>query len=83
MHYRSVQLAGYTDNVFTPSFDLMLIKDRANSVMNRLNIDLKALKVTAVKVTIVQGLTIQLVDANTTAKSRALNRRVVATLRAG
>ena len=79
--YKSVELAGYTDNVFTPAFDLLVIKYRANAVMNQLNLDLKKLKVKGVSVTIVPGVTISLVDANTTAKSRALNRRVVATLR--
>ena len=80
--YKSVQLAGYTDNVFTPAFDLLLVQYRANAVMKQLSVDLKKLKVTGVKIVIVPGLTIALVDSNATAKSRAFNRRVVATLRA-
>lgn len=82
-HYRSVSLAGYTDNVFTPAFDLMLIQNRAEVVFRQLSRDLRAMKVSGVRIAIIPGLTIQLVDANTTAKSRALNRRVVATLKAG
>jgi len=81
-HYQSVSLAGYTDNVFTPAFDLMLIQNRAEVVLRQLSSDLRSLKVSSVNISIIPGLTIQLVDANATAKSRALNRRVVATLKA-
>jgi len=82
MGYKSVTLAGYTDNVFTPTFDALLVQNRAYAVELMLNIDLKKLKVKGVNVSVVPGLTVQLVNLNTTVSSRALNRRVVATLRA-
>jgi outer membrane protein OmpA-like peptidoglycan-associated protein len=81
-HYHSVTLAGYTDNVFTPAFNLVLIQNRATVVMNELKKDLKALRVNGVTISIAPGTSFVLVSTNTTAQGRALNRRVVATLRA-
>ena len=81
-HYHVIALAGYTDNVFTPAFNAMLIQSRAQAVAAQLSRDLAALKVTGVTITISLGLSIQLVDSNTTARGRGHNRRVVATLRA-
>jgi outer membrane protein OmpA-like peptidoglycan-associated protein len=79
--YHQVQLAGFTDNVFTPAFNALVIQLRAAAVQRQLLADLAALKVTGVSVTIVPGATITLVSANSTPQSRALNRRVVATLK--
>ena len=81
-HYRSVTLEGFTDNVFTPALDAVLVQSRAEAVDVQLAADFAALKIHGVKVIVVQGVAIQLVSLNTTAKSRALNRRVIATLRA-
>ena len=82
LRYHSVTLAGYTDNVFTPALDAVLIQSRAEAVKVQLAADFAALRVRGVQVSVVQGLSIQLVSLNATVKSRALNRRVVATLRA-
>ncbi len=81
-HYRSVTLEGFTDNVFTPALDAVLVQSRAEAVDVQLAADFAALRIHGVKVTVVQGVAIQLVSLNTTAKSRALNRRVIAILRA-
>ena len=80
--YTTVTLTGYTDNVFTPAMDALLIRERSLVVSRQLRIDLVRLKVRRVTITIAPGLTIQLVTLNTTPSSRALNRRVVATLTA-
>ncbi|HUZ41764.1 MAG TPA: hypothetical protein VMU68_10300 [Acidimicrobiales bacterium] len=81
-HYTSVDLTGYTDNVFTAALNVILNHKRANGVAAQLALDLKALKDTKVVTTIVPGYSIVLVGTNTTAKGRAANRRVVATLKA-
>lgn len=81
-HYTSVTLTGYTDNVFTPAMDALLIRERSLAVSERLQADLGRLNDHRVTITIAPGLTIQLVTLNTTPSSRALNRRVVATLTA-
>ncbi len=83
LRYRSVAITGYTDNVFTPAMDTVLIHDRAIAVLRRLARDLAQLGVTKVRLTITSGATIELVSLNTTAARRALNRRVVVTLTAG
>ena len=81
--YRQVQLTGYTDNVFTPAFNTVLNQERASIVKARLTADLKALGVKGVMIETVASTGIVLADSNVTSKGRALNRRVVATLRAG
>ncbi len=81
-HYTAVTLTGYTDNVFTPAMDTLLIRERSFAVSQQLRLDLGQLKVDHVTITIAPGLTIQLVTLNTTPSRRALNRRVVATLSA-
>ena len=81
-HYTAVTLTGYTDNVFTPAMDALLIRERSLAVSQQLQFDLGRLKVDHVTITIAPGLTIQLVTLNTTPSRRALNRRVVATLSA-
>jgi outer membrane protein OmpA-like peptidoglycan-associated protein len=82
--YKVIRLAGYTDNVFTPSFNATLTQNRAQAVATQLTADLNALgvNVSGVTILVVTGTTIELVDSNTTAKGRSLNRRVVATLSA-
>lgn len=80
--YKLVQLTGFTDNVFTAAFNVTLNQNRAQKVSTRLQADLKALKFKGVTVVIVTGFQVVLVGTNTTAKGRAVNRRVVATLRA-
>ena len=81
-HYKTVTLSGYTDNVFTPAFNVTLNQNRAKVVMTQLSSDLSTLKVVGVTVTIVPGLSVVLVATNKTAKGRAENRRVVAMLKA-
>ncbi len=81
-HYTTVTLTGYTDNVFTPAMDTLVIRERSLAVRDQLQFDLSRLRVRKVTITIAPGLTIQLVTLNTTPSSRALNRRVVATLSA-
>ncbi len=83
LRYRSVSLAGYTDNVFTPAMDAVLIHERAVAVLHRLSRDLTRLRDAHVRLSIAPGTSIELVSLNTTAARRALNRRVVATLTAG
>jgi outer membrane protein OmpA-like peptidoglycan-associated protein len=80
--YHRVELAGYTDNVFTPALNAVLTQNRAAVVSTALKKFLKALHVKNVKIVIVSGVTITLVTLNTTPQFRAENRRVVATLRA-
>jgi len=80
-HFTTITLAGYTDNVFTPAFNVVLNQNRAQAVLVRLSHDLQTLKDPGVSITIVTGSTIVLAS-NTTAKGRAANRRVVATLKA-
>jgi outer membrane protein OmpA-like peptidoglycan-associated protein len=79
-HYRYVELTGYTDNVFSPAFNLVLNQNRARIVSLELITDLKSLKVTGVTIQILTGTTINLVSTNSTAQGRAGNRRVEATL---
>jgi outer membrane protein OmpA-like peptidoglycan-associated protein len=81
-HYRTVTLTGYTDNVFTPAFNVTLNQNRAEAVSTRLSEDLQTLKVSGVTIAIVPGYGIVLAATNATAKGRAQNRRVVATLKA-
>jgi outer membrane protein OmpA-like peptidoglycan-associated protein len=81
-HYKTITLTGYTDNVFTPTFNVTLNQNRAQAVLTRLTLDLQTLKVSGVSITIVPGNGIVLVGNNATAKGRAQNRRVVATLKA-
>ncbi len=80
--YHSVALTGFTDNVFTPAFNVVLNQRRAAAVQARLRFDLVRLHVKNVKISIVTSFSVQLVSTNTTAKGRAQNRRVVAVLRA-
>jgi outer membrane protein OmpA-like peptidoglycan-associated protein len=81
-HYKTITLTGYTDNVFTPAFNVTLNQNRASAVLTRLSLDLRALKVVGVTVSIVPGYSVVLVATNATAQGRAENRRVVATLKA-
>ncbi len=81
-HYKAVDLAAYTDNVFTPAFNATLNVNRAQTVATQLSIDLVTLKDTGVTITIVAGNSVVLVSNNATAKGRATNRRVVASLKA-
>jgi outer membrane protein OmpA-like peptidoglycan-associated protein len=81
-HYKTVGLTGYTDNVFTAAFNVTLNQNRAQAVAARLTLDLQALRDPGVTITIVPGYGVVLVATNTTAKGRAENRRVVATLKA-
>jgi outer membrane protein OmpA-like peptidoglycan-associated protein len=81
-HYMTITLAGYTDNVFTPAFNVTLNQNRAQAVLTRLSQDLKTLKDSKVSITIVLGSSVVLAANNATAKGRAQNRRVVATLKA-
>ena len=80
--YRTVDLTGYTDNVFTPAFNAVLNQMRAAAVETRLGAELRRLHVSFVHISIVTGVSIELIASNTTAKGRSLNRRVVAALRA-
>jgi outer membrane protein OmpA-like peptidoglycan-associated protein len=82
MHYTSVDLAGYTDNVFTPAFNATLDFNRAQAVAIQLGSDLATLKYTSVKINVVPGYSVVLVSTNATAQGRAANRRVVASLKA-
>jgi outer membrane protein OmpA-like peptidoglycan-associated protein len=81
-HYKTVDLTGYTDNVFTPAFNVTLNQNRALAVSARLSLDLQTLNVSGVVISIVPGYGVVLVATNTTAQGRAENRRVVATLKA-
>jgi outer membrane protein OmpA-like peptidoglycan-associated protein len=81
-HYKTVGLTGYTDNVFTAAFNVTLNQNRAQAVSARLSLDLQSLNDNGVTITIVPGYSVVLVASNTTAKGRAANRRVVATLKA-
>jgi outer membrane protein OmpA-like peptidoglycan-associated protein len=81
-HYTSVNLTGYTDNVFTPAFNATLDLNRAQAVATQLEIDLATMKDTSVKINVVPGYSVVLVSTNATAKGRAANRRVVASLKA-
>jgi OOP family OmpA-OmpF porin len=81
-HYRTVALTGYTDNVFTAAFNVTLNQNRAQAVLARLSLDLQSMKVSDVSIAIVPGYGVVLVSTNATAKGRAENRRVVATLKA-
>src|SRR5665213_2713805 len=81
-HYKTVTLTGYTDNVFTAAFNVTLNQNRAQPGFTRLLLDLQTRKITCVGVTIGPGYSVVLVATNTTAKGRAQNRRVVATLKA-
>ena len=78
--YKTVSLTGYTDNVFTPAFNALLELNRAKAVSLQLSVDLTGLHVHGVVITVVPAPSIVLVATNTTAKGRAANRRVVATL---
>jgi outer membrane protein OmpA-like peptidoglycan-associated protein len=81
-HYTHVDLQAFTDNVFTAAFNVVLNENRALAVSRQLTRDLGVLKVRGVTITIVTGVSIVLVSANTTTKGRTANRRVVATLKA-
>jgi outer membrane protein OmpA-like peptidoglycan-associated protein len=81
LHYKTVTLSGYTDNVFTAAFNTTLNQNRAVAVSAQLALDLSTLKNSSVSVSIVPGYSVVLVGNNTTAKGRAQNRRVVATLK--
>jgi outer membrane protein OmpA-like peptidoglycan-associated protein len=78
--YRLVELAGFTDNVFSPTFNLVLNQNRARVVSFQLIAYFKTLKVKGVIIRIMTGTTINLISTNSTAKGRAANRKVVATL---
>jgi outer membrane protein OmpA-like peptidoglycan-associated protein len=82
--YKAVDLTGYTDNVFTPAFNVTLNQDRANAVALQLTSDLSTLHYPGVAITIVTTPAFAAfhADSNTTAAGRAYNRRVVATLKA-
>ena len=80
--YRSVALQAFTDNVFTPAFNALLNQNRADAVSLQLGRDLKAIGDNGVSISIVTGFSVILVSQNATAKGRAANRRVVATLKA-
>ena len=82
MHYTVVQLASYTDNVFSPTFNVTLNQNRATAVQTQLLSDLAALHDQKVSIAIVPGSVAVQLASNTTAKGRASNRHVVATLRA-
>jgi outer membrane protein OmpA-like peptidoglycan-associated protein len=81
-HYTTVDLTGYTDNVFTPVFNTTLNLNRAKAVAAKLTADLATLGDLGVVITIVPGFSAVVVSTNTTAAGRALNRRVVAVLKA-
>lgn len=80
--YRVVELKGFTDNVFTPTFNATLVQARAEVVEEQLSYDLAALGAKDVSITVETGATIELVDANATAPARAKNRRVDVTVKA-
>lgn len=80
--FHLVTLQGFTDNVFTAAFNSLLVQYRANVVGAELAKDLKKLKVKGVTIVTTTGASIVLVSANNSARSRALNRRVLATLSA-
>ena len=81
-HYTTVSLTSYTDNVFSPAFNLMLNQRRAAAVMNQLRSDLSKIGITKVTISIKTDVAIITFASNTTAKGRAANRRVVATISA-
>jgi outer membrane protein OmpA-like peptidoglycan-associated protein len=81
-HFKTVDLTGYTDNVFTPAFNTTLNLNRAKAVSARLTLDLVALNDSVVSILIVPGFTVVLAGTNMTAQGRAQNRRVVAVLKA-
>ncbi len=81
-HYKTVNLTGYTDNVFTAAFNATLNQNRAEAVSTQLSADLQKLKISGVAITVVPGYSVVFVSTNATAKGRAMNRRVVATLKA-
>jgi outer membrane protein OmpA-like peptidoglycan-associated protein len=81
-HFTTVDLTGYTDNVFTPTFNTTLNLNRAKAVANRLTLDLTALGDLGVAINIVPGYSVVVVSTNATAAGRAKNRRVVAVLKA-
>ena len=55
--------------------------EKAQAVSDQLALDLQALKISDVAISIVPGYGVVLVADNATAKGRAENRRVVATLK--
>ena len=79
-----VDLTPFTDNVFTPAFNLTLNQNRAMAVEVQLQADLVAVHATDVSVVIVTtpATSVFQPDSNVTAQGRAYNRRVVATLKA-
>jgi outer membrane protein OmpA-like peptidoglycan-associated protein len=81
-HFTTVDLTGYTDNVFTPAFNTTLNLNRAKAVAAKLTADLATLGDLGVVITIVPGYSAVVVSTNTTAAGRAQNRRVVAVLKA-
>jgi len=83
MKYHVIDVTGYTDNVFTPAFNQTLNQSRASAVVAQLTSDLAALHVTGVTVDIVTNPTSYVFQTgpNVTAQNRAINRRVVATLK--
>ena len=82
--YHVVDLTPFTDNVFTPAFNLTLNQNRAMAVEVQLQADLVAVHATDVSVVIVTtpATSVFQPDSNVTAQGRAYNRRVVATLKA-
>ena len=80
--YHVVDLTSYTDNVFTPAFNLALNAQRASAVRAQLLADLAARHVTGVRVVVVTTPTRYVFTSrsNVSATGRAYNRRVVATL---
>ena len=85
--YHVVDLTAYTDNVFTPAFNLALNQNRAMAVETQLQADLMTAHASGVSVVIVApastpSTTSFQPDSNVTAQGRAYNRRVVATLKA-
>jgi outer membrane protein OmpA-like peptidoglycan-associated protein len=81
-HYKTVDLTGYTDNVFTAAFNTTLNLNRAKAVSAKLTADLVTLGDLGVVITIVPGYSVVVVSTNATAAGRAQNRRVVAVLKA-
>jgi OmpA-OmpF porin, OOP family len=80
--FTTVDLTGYTDNVFTPAFNTTLNLNRAKAVAAKLTADLATLGDLGVVITIVPGFSVVVVSSNATAAGRAQNRRVVAVLKA-
>ncbi len=81
-HFTTVDLTGYTDNVFTAAFNTTLNLNRAKAVAAKLTADLATLGDLGVVITIVPGYSVVVVSTNATASGRAKNRRVVAVLKA-